>query len=312
MRSIDAEDEGIALAGGVSSDIRIVDSPAGRCVIKRALPRLRVEAEWYADPVRSSIEVRALRAIADLIGQAHVPKVLWVDAERHRFAMELIPPRLRNWKEQLMRGEVDLSTARASGRLLGKLHRRSATAPGLAAEFADTGPFDELRVRPYFARIAERNPALAPTINRVVDELQRSASALVHGDYSPKNLLADGDEIVILDCEVAHWGDARFDIAFCTTHLLLKAFRRDAPSILLLCAALAFLAEYRKAGLDVLDIRFARQLGCLLLARLEGDSPVDYLADVNAGVVKAFATDLLLDPPASVEACLRELAREPR
>jgi aminoglycoside phosphotransferase (APT) family kinase protein len=226
--------------------------------------------------------------------------------------MELIHPRFRSWKERLMRGEIDLSTARASGRLLGELHRRSATAPGLAADFADTRPFDELRIRPYFARVAERNPALAPAIARVVDELQGSASALVHGDYSPKNLLVDADEIVILDCEVAHWGDPRFDVAFCTTHLLLKAFRREAPSMLLLCAALAFLCEYRKSGLDVLDIRLAQQLGCLLLARLEGDSPVDYLEEVNADVVKALATDLLIDPPASIETCLRELAREPR
>jgi tRNA A-37 threonylcarbamoyl transferase component Bud32 len=275
------------------------------------LPRLRVDAEWYSDPARSSNEARALRAIADLIGQAHVPKVLWVDEERHRFAMELIDPRLRNWKEQLMRGEVDLSTARVAGRLLGQMHRRSLAAPGLSQEFADVGPFDELRIRPYFARVAERNPALAPAIAHIVDDLRSNRCALVHGDYSPKNLLADGPEIVILDCEVAHWGDARFDAAFCTTHLLLKSFRREAPSMLLLCAALAFLAEYRKSGLDVLDARFAQQLGCLLLARLEGDSPVEYLDDVDAGVVKAFAIDLLLDPPASVELCLRELARVP-
>jgi aminoglycoside phosphotransferase (APT) family kinase protein len=312
MRSIGDEDEGVALAGGVSSDIRIVDSPAGRCVVKRALPKLRVAADWFSDPARSSIEARALGRIAELIGQAHVPRVLWVDEARHRFAMELIDARLSSWKQQLMRGDVDLATARAAGRLLGELHRQSTTAPDLPQQFADTGPFDELRIRPYFTRIAKRNPALAPTIAHVVQELRGNACALVHGDYSPKNLLADGAEVVILDCEVAHWGDARFDVAFCVTHLLLKSFRRDAPSVLLVCAALAFLVEYRKHGLDVLDTRFAQQLGCLLLARLEGDSPVDYLGDLDADIVKAFATDLLLDPPENVEACLRELARVPR
>jgi aminoglycoside phosphotransferase (APT) family kinase protein len=312
MRSIGDEDEGVALAGGVSSDIRIVDSPGGRCVVKRALPKLRVAADWFSDPARSSIEARALGRIAELIGQAHVPRVLWVDEARHRFAMELIDARLSSWKQQLMRGDVDLATARAAGRLLGELHRQSTTAPDLPQQFADTGPFDELRIRPYFTRIAKRNPALAPTIAHVVQELRGNACALVHGDYSPKNLLADGAEVVILDCEVAHWGDARFDVAFCVTHLLLKSFRRDAPSVLLLCAALAFLAEYRKHGLDVQDARFAQQLGCLLLARLEGDSPVDYLDDLDLHVVRAFAADLVLDPPVSVETCLRELARVPR
>lgn len=309
MRSTGAEDEGVSLAGGVSSDIRIVDSPDGRCVVKRALPKLRVAADWFSDPARSSIEVRALRAIAELIGQAHVPKVLWVDEAQHRFAMELIDARLRNWKEQLMRGDVDLATARTAGRLLGALHRQSARAPGLPQQFADAGPFEELRIRPYFERVAARNPAHAPAISRVVDELRASACALVHGDYSPKNLLADGADVVILDCEVAHWGDARFDVAFCLSHLLLKSLRRGAPSTLLLFAALAFLAEYRKSGPAVLDVRCARQLGCLLLARLEGDSPVDYLDDLDADVVKAFATHLIVEAPASVEAAVCELLR---
>src|SRR3546814_18931747 len=56
--------------------------------------------------------------------------------------------------------------------------------------------------------------------------LFRSASrksALVHGDVSPKNILVSASGPVFLDAECAVYGDPAFDLAFCTTHLLLKS-----------------------------------------------------------------------------------------
>ena len=289
------------LEGGVSSDIRIVQSSQGSYVVKRALKKLKVKADWFSDPARSSIEVRGLRAMAQLLGQAHVPEVLWADDAAHQFAMELIDARFKNWKRQLLQGDVDLATARSAGRLLGQLHTRSSTTSGLAQQFANTQPFVELRIRPFFERIAQKNSALAPAIVRIVENILASRNALVHGDYSPKNLLVDGGDVIILDCEVAHWGDARFDVAFCVAHLLLKSFRRAAPKALLRSAVIAFLSEYRRVGLAHFDGHFVRQLGCLLLARLEGDSPVDYLDDLEARAVRQFAIELILHRPEFAE-----------
>lgn len=311
--SIDSQDAhgDTLLTGGVSSDIRIVHTADGSYVVKQALERLKVAADWRADPARSSVEVRALRAIARFLGPAHAPRVLWADAASYRFAMELIAPRFRNWKEQLLRGHVDLSTARSAGRLLGLLHARSAKSAVAARRFSGTDLFTDLRIRPYFERVAQKNPALSGAIADTVERMLRSRAALVHGDYSPKNLLADGAEVVILDCEVAHWGDPRFDIAFCVAHLLLKSFRRGVHAPMYCDAAVAFLAAYRNAGLAVLDRDLARQTGCLLLARLEGDSPVDYLGDLDAPVVKRFAIGLLLDPPAHIELRIGEQGNKP-
>jgi 5-methylthioribose kinase len=287
------------LPGGVSSDIRIVHSAQGDVVVKRALEKLRVKADWFSDPARSSIEVRALRATAELIGQAHVPRVLWEDATAHEFAMDLIPPRFRNWKQELLRGRVDIETARSAGRLLGQLHTESACDATLADRFADNRIFVELRIDPFFVRVAQRNDVLFAAISDVVVRIHAQRTALVHGDYSPKNLLVDGADVVILDCEVAHWGDPRFDVAFCTAHLLLKSLRRDTTT--LRTALAAFLAAYRSTGPNVLDTDFVRQTGCLVLARLEGDSPVDYLDELDAPSVKAFASRLVLDPPSVME-----------
>jgi hypothetical protein len=75
--SVDSHDahSDTLLTGGVSSDIRIVHTPNGSYVVKQALEKLKVEADWRADPARSSVEVRALRAIARFLGPAHAPSV---------------------------------------------------------------------------------------------------------------------------------------------------------------------------------------------------------------------------------------------
>jgi len=285
------------LTGGVSSDIRIVHAPSGDYVVKRALPKLRVKADWFSDPARSSTEVNALHAMSSLLGPSHVPRVLWSDESSHRFAMELIDARFKNWKNLLLCGIVDNDTARAAGRLLAQLHARSTGNAALAAQFADNRTFIELRIQPFFERVAQKNPELRSAIHHVIEAIYANRCALVHGDYSPKNLLVDGEDVVILDCEVAHWGDPRFDIAFCVAHLLLKSFRHEASEARLRSATREFLTEYRGAGLPVVDDRLAQQLGCVLLARLEGDSPVDYLDELNAPAVKAFATLLIVSPP---------------
>lgn len=292
------------LDGGVASDIRVVDGPDGPYVLKRALPRLRVAAEWLSDPARSLVEASALRAMAGLVGRDAVPRVLWTAPDRHEFAMELVPPRLRNWKQDLMAGRVDPATAFRAGQLLGQLHAGSAGRADLRDEFGSTRFFAELRVRPYFDRVAERNPDLAPALRAAVAGMAARRTALVHGDFSPKNILADGAEVVLLDCEVAHWGDPRFDLAFCLSHLTLKSLRRGAPAAALATAGLSLLSGYQESGPAVVDAALAQLLGCLLLARLEGDSPVDYLPDLDVPATKVLAAHLIRDPasrqPASV------------
>jgi aminoglycoside phosphotransferase (APT) family kinase protein len=127
----------------------------------------------------------------------------------------------------------------------------------------------------------------------------------VHGDFSPKNLLTDGPRVVLLDCEVAHWGDPRFDIAFCLCHLLLKIVHSESCADRLADAADAYLQAYADEGLDVLDFELSRATGCLVLARVIGDSPVDYL---HADELRAAASRLgegLLADPAPVNALVR-------
>jgi aminoglycoside phosphotransferase (APT) family kinase protein len=152
-------------------------------------------------------------------------------------------------------------------------------------------------VHPYHHRVAERYPELAPAINGVIELMLASRQCLVHGDYSPKNLMTDGADVVVLDCEVAHWGDPRFDVAFCLSHLLLKIIHSHACPSQLARAAETYLAAYGGSGLRILDEELTRATGCLVLARVVGDSPVEYLTtpELKAAAF-ALGKDLLLQP----------------
>ncbi len=274
--------------------------PDGPYVIKQARARLKVEADWRSDPRRAMIEVAALQAVAEVLGEACVPRVLWSDPEHHRFAMPPPPPRFRNWKNLLVAGETDAATARRVGQLLGRLHRRTASRDDLARRFDDRTFLVELRIEPFFRRIAERHADLKPAVDDTVEQLLACRLCLVHGDYSPKNMLVDGEEVVLLDAEVAHWGDPRFDVAFCLSHLLLGTICFPDFEVARTAATQAFLDGYAAEGLDVLDRALSRQTGCLMLARLDGDSPLDYIAaPAHVEAIRAMARRLILDPPSA-------------
>jgi tRNA A-37 threonylcarbamoyl transferase component Bud32 len=287
----------MSLPGGVSCEVSIVrDSQGVEIVVKQALPKLKVAADWRANPARAGVEVAALRVLRELLGPDTAPLVLWEDPENHRFAMQRVDPALRNWRDELNQRRVDLATATRVGELLGQLHSRSAQRADLAVQFANHDYFEQLRIEPFFNRVAQRNPAIAGTIGDVIAALRLPGTALVHGDFSPKNMLVRGSQVVILDCEIAHWGNPRFDLGFCLMHLALDGLHKP-PAGPYATAATSFLDAYtRVAGGADLDELLVRMIGCLILARLEGDSPIDFLRELDAPVVKRIAVELILKP----------------
>jgi aminoglycoside phosphotransferase (APT) family kinase protein len=274
-------------------------------VVKRALPKLKVAADWFASPERSAVEAACLQVLAEVLGQAAVPRVLWVDRDSHSFAMERLPDRLIPWKARLLACDVDLRTAEKAGRLLGQLHTRTQGRSDLATQFEDRSHLQTLRIRPYHERVAQRRPDLADAIIAVIENMLSDRQCLVHGDYSPKNLLADGSDVIILDCEVAHWGDPRFDIAFCLCHLLLKIVHSPSCSDEIARSADAYLAAYRAEGLAVLDAELSRATGCLILARVIGDSPVDYLDSAELKAAALHLGESLLQAPLAADGFTR-------
>jgi 5-methylthioribose kinase len=298
------------LTGGVSSLVVRVVTDDGAFVIKQALRQLRVEAAWFSRPERSGIEARCAVALSELV-PGSVPEVVAIVPERSTFVMRSAPPGTETWKDRLLRGEVSLEVAEAVGRMLGRIHATSARRGSLAAEFADTSFFDELRIDPYLRFVAAATADLAPALDEVAGELLAPGACLVHGDFSPKNLLVTPDgHVLLVDHEVAHWGHPAFDVAFVTNHLCLKAvrFRAEGRAPAYLEAATTVLDAYAAevGGLELGIGRFAaRTTGALMLARVDGKSPVEYLTDErDRAVVRSLGRDVLLDPPANPWAVL--------
>jgi aminoglycoside phosphotransferase (APT) family kinase protein len=294
-----------ALPGGVSSEIFLVESESGRFVVKQALARLKVRDEWVADVGRNAIEQAFIRLVAR-IEPAAVPRLLAADAKAGWFAMEYLGPQFINWKTRLLAGHADPGTAYRAGVVLGGIHRETWSDSATAEKFATWPNFYQLRAEPYFETSARRVPDLAPQLLAEVRRLQTAAIALIHGDFSPKNMLVSADRFVVVDAEVACFGDPAFDAAFLLTHLLLKASLHPARAEEFLELGKVFWAAYgrvlKQFMTPELEARTSSLALCLLLARIHGKSPVEYIADqARSDFVTGFVRALLPKPPVALD-----------
>ena len=290
-----------ALTGGVSSEIILVEDGGRRFVVKRALAKLRVRDDWFADTGRSGVEQSYLRVAGALLPSC-VPRVLFADPESGWFAMEYLGDGFVNWKSQLLGGCAEPSAARRAGEALGVIHRETWGDATLASEFATGRNFHQLRIEPYLETAARRVPDLAGLLLEEAARLQGTALALVHGDFSPKNILVTPDRLVLLDAEVGWFGDPVFDAAFLLNHLFLKALlHSNAPDPMIESARIFWtvyaqtLGAVAGAGFEARAVRLSL---CLMLARVHGKSPVEYLPEpLKQSVVVEFVRAHLPRPP---------------
>ena len=293
------------LGGGVSNTVLLVEDEERRWVVKQSLEKLRVRDDWRSERSRIFSEAEALQALGPALGRAAVPQVVHVDRENYLFVMSAAPPGAAMWKEALLEGQVDLGVARQAGRLLALLIGCSRRDPLFQTTFADRTVFDQLRLDPYYRTTAARHPDLGPIFDKLIEDSGRVRTAIVHGDYSPKNLLVKDGEIFLIDFEVVHWGDPAFDAAFLLNHLFLKAFHQPSFGPLYFAAAREFWRELsdgtRGEALTNLESMTVRHLGALMLARIDGKSPVEYIREERTKErVRQFARRLLLAPPEAV------------
>src|SRR5512141_1626923 len=149
------------LAGGVSSDIYRADLPGRTVCIKRALPKLKVAADWRAPVERNRWEVEWMR-VAAAIAPGAVPEVLGEDPATGSFAMAYLAPDDHPvWKAQLAQGRVDLATAARVGDTLGRIHAATADRPDIAARFPTDEIFFAIRLDPYLLATGRAHPDLA-------------------------------------------------------------------------------------------------------------------------------------------------------
>lgn len=273
------------LAGGISNRTVLVQRTNGESwVVKQALAKLRVATDWFSSPERIHREALGIRWLTQLAPAGTITPFIFEDHTQHLLAMQAVPQPHANWKTLLLAGHLQNQHVVQFGTLLGSIHRHAyEQQKEVARVFADTSFFESLRIEPYYLYTAAQVPEANTFIQTLVQETRINRLTLVHGDYSPKNILVHADRLILLDHEVIHYGDPAFDIGFSLTHLLSKSHhlieqRRDFEQ-----AANIYWLSYKKSLGEVpwladLEERAVRHTLACMLARVAGRSMLEYFS----------------------------------
>lgn len=297
------------LGGGISNKVVLAEGAGFRAVLKQSLGVLRTEAEWRSDRGRIAREGAALRWMEARSAEGsfrggRVPKLILEEPASFTLAMEAAPPDAAMWKTRLFRGEFDGSIAARAGTMLGSMIAGSWRHAGAERLFGDQTVFEQLRIDPSYRFTAQRRPEVAEYNYRLIERSAARRVSLVHGDWSPKNLLVSAGGVWAIDWEVIHYGDPSFDAAFLLNHLLMKSIAMPAHVAALAGLAREFLgrlaAELPAEAGWVIPAAF-EHVPSLLMARVAGKSPAEYLDAGMRRRAEALALDLMRRPADSAE-----------
>lgn len=301
------------LGGGVSNRTVWVGRATGeQWVLKQALEKLRVPSEWLSSPERIWREALGMRWLGELLPAGAVPRLIFEDPEHYLLCMSAAPEPHRNWKSMLLQGELRDGHIDQFARLLGAIHAGGVARRDAAEHaFGDTSFFESLRLEPYYGHTATQVPAAAPFLEALMADTRRIRLTIVHGDYSPKNILVREDSLILLDHEVIHFGDPAFDVGFSLTHLLSKAHHLVERRGAFAAAAVRYWREYIQAVPDpgwaeLVERRAVRHTLACLAARVDGRSKLEYLTAVERDAQRAAVLDLMQHCPRHVPELIHE------
>ena len=291
------------LTGGVSCVVLAVASNQREIVVKQALPELKTKAKWVADQRRAIVEADAMRVYQSITPDS-VPELLDCDEANFTLTMSRLPNTCTNWKQDMLEGRIHPEMGEKLGKILAQWHNETAINAAIKAKFMEGELFEQLRVSPFYRAVADKNPNLLQVINSLIKEITTEKIALVHGDFSPKNILATPDHSpIVLDFEVAHTGNPVFDLGFICAHLLCKTIRTDnsAEKESIIATATNFLNSYRQSCNKAIADSLPRHVALIALARVEGVSLVNYLDESAKRELVAITKSALLDSTMTFE-----------
>jgi aminoglycoside phosphotransferase (APT) family kinase protein len=295
------------LPGGVSNRTVLVERSTGEAwVLKQALAKLRVQVDWFSSPERIHREALGLRWLAQLAPSQTIPAFVFEDHNHHLLIMQAVPHPHHNWKNLLLAGQLADDHIAQFGRLLAAIHRHAyERRQEVELPFADRTFFETLRLEPYYSYTAGQVPAAAAFLHCLIEETLACRITLVHGDYSPKNILIHQNKLILLDHEVIHFGDPAFDLGFSLTHFLSKAHHLPGRRTDFAEAAGRYWQIYRQTIGDLpwtgdLETRAVYHTLACLLARVRGRSPLEYLDAATRSRQCEVVTALMQKPPTTM------------
>jgi 5-methylthioribose kinase len=281
------------LTGGVSNVVLAITTKNQKMVLKQALAELMVAQKWEADQRRAIVEANAI-ALFHKLSPDQVPNLVFLDPERFILILDRVPVGSTVWKSDLLDGVINPDIAEVLGTTLAQWHNFGEKDKEARMQFMEDSLFEQLRIDPFYRFVAAKNEALKPVISRLINELEGDKTTIVHGDFSPKNIMVGmDDQVYILDFEVTHVGNPVFDLAFLLAHLLCKKFRTDEPleEKLLGATAERFINAYEVIRPFASSLSLHTAL--IALARVEGKSPVNYLDPNKQNALVGYTKDIL-------------------
>ncbi len=294
------------ITDGVSSDIWYVKTSQNReFCIKRALAKLTVKEDWYAPISRNKFEAMYFQNCFE-IAPNNFPKLLGHDDKNYILAMEWYNPNsFVVWKKKLLSKKVEKNDIKNVSNLLIKKHKKFFNSKKFEKKFDNDDTFYSIRIEPYILFTSKKYPEFTNRFDSVAKSLIKNKKTLIHGDFSPKNILIKNNSPLILDAETACWGDPVFDLAFCNNHLLLKSLLPDGLGKKLLVLSFKFVKNYIdniswedknffiKRLLDITPL--------LLLARVDGKSPIEYFAIKQQELTRQLGKHILKEEIKTIE-----------
>lgn len=291
------------LSGGVSNRTVLLEfDDRSPWVMKQALDQLRVDGDWFCSPERIFVEAEAMRWLDHYV-ESNTPKLVFEDKSEYILAMEAVQQPFENLKTLLINNPPQSTYFISAGKLLGQIHLQGAEKNHVPKLFEDIRFFETLRINPYYLETTRVVGETNIFFITLIADTHRDRYTLVHGDYSPKNLLVKNNELILLDHEVTHFGDGTFDLGFFIAHLLSKAnhlpdYQRD-----FLLGTSQFFSAYLEVVKGLSKSREQRAvrhaIGCLL-ARVCGLSQLEYLSREQRHQQKSIALQLMKDIPPSI------------
>ena len=281
------------LTGGVSNVVLAITTQSKKLVLKQALAELKVAEKWEADQRRAIVEANAI-ALFHKLSPDQVPNLVFLDPQRFVLILDRVPVGSTVWKSDLLDGVINPDVAGDLGTTLANWHNFGEKDEAARMQFMEDSLFDQLRIDPFYRFVAAKNENLKPIISKLIAELEGDKTTIVHGDFSPKNIMVGMDEkVYILDFEVTHVGNPVFDLAFLLAHLLCKLFRTNEPleEKLLIACAERFVGAYKK--IRPISESLPLHTALIALARVEGKSPVNYLDESKQAQLVKYTKGIL-------------------
>ena len=291
------------LTGGVSNVVLGVKSRAKDLVLKQALPQLRVATVWKVDQRRSIVEAIGMKLLHSITPDS-VPDLIDVDPKEFTLTMNRLPRESTVWKTDLLEGVIKPSVGSDLGKILAAWHKFGVNSPTSKENFREDSLFDQLRVTPFYRAVAKVNPLLDARIQELIKEITTKKITLVHGDFSPKNIMITKQgKPIVLDFEVMHTGNPVFDLGFISAHLLCKFLRTEdeVQRTVLRKTAISFINSYSQACNIIVSKSLPHHVAVIALARVEGVSRVNYLDEAAKTRIQDVTEAAIADHRATFE-----------